>query len=425
MSTRKIIITGATLINGIGSKPMENSVVFVSDGKITDIGTPNTLTPPPDSIVIQADGKFLLPGLIDAHVHMAHSGFIQRPFKGSRIAYQTLIALNNLSSALQSGITTLRGVCDEDHIDLAMRSAVRDKFFIGPRLFVAGKGICMTGGHGSQLSGVMHEVDGTDEVRKAVREEVKAGVDFIKLLSSHRTDYPEFSLEEICAGTDEAHRLGKKIAIHAANFESTRMAAIAGVDTIEHGSFIDEKTGDLMAEKGIIFVPTIWVKDYIAVNAKKMLEEFGDKGSTLEILLNKDELEETSIWFNRCIEQYPKTFEVARSRGIHIATGTDNVFADEPFAMLHKEMELLTRYGFSNMEVIESATRIGAETIGIEESLGTIETGKLADLIMVDRDPLQDITVMGEVSWVMKDGEIIPFLYERKRQPIKESLSLD
>ena len=206
MSTKNIIITGATLINGMGTKPIENSVVVICDGKIVDIGTTNTLTPPTDSIVIQVDGKFLLPGLIDVHVHIAHQGFIQRPYKGSQIAYQTIIALNNLSTALQAGITTLRAVCDEVYIDLAMRSAVKDKFFIGPRLFVAGIGICMTGGHGSQMPGVMHEVDGPLEIRKAVRMEVKAGVDFIKLLSSHRTDYPEFTLEEISAGTDEAHR---------------------------------------------------------------------------------------------------------------------------------------------------------------------------------------------------------------------------
>ncbi len=185
------------------------------------------------------------------------------PTKGSELAYAGLVASNNLRQALQAGITTLRAVSDRDHIDIAMRDAVERRQIIGPRLFVAGVGICMTGGHGSGIPGTIHEVDGPWAVRKAVREEVKAGVDFIKLLSSHRTDDREFTAEEIEAGVDEAHAHGRKCAIHVANHIGTKMAAEAGVDTIEHGSFIDKETAEKMAYNKIVLVPTLWVKNHI------------------------------------------------------------------------------------------------------------------------------------------------------------------
>jgi imidazolonepropionase-like amidohydrolase len=224
---KRIAITGATLIDGTGRAPVPEAVVIVEGERIETVGVRDTTELPPDIETIDAEGKYLLPGLIDLHVHIYHPAFVPRPTKGSKMAYAGVIAMNNLRSALQAGITTARGVCDVDHLDLAMRTAVNRRMLIGPRLFVAGKGICMTGGHGSEMSGVVHQVDSPDEVRKAVRQEVKAGVDLIKLLSSHRTDHPEFSPAEIDAGVDEAHRLGCKVAIHAASLVSVRMAAQA------------------------------------------------------------------------------------------------------------------------------------------------------------------------------------------------------
>jgi len=263
----------------------------------------------------------------------------------------------------------------------------------------------------------VHEVDSPWEVRKAVRAEVKAGVDFIKLLSSHRTDYPEFSLEEIEAGVDEAHRLGRKVAIHAANFESVRMAAEAGVDTIEHGSHVDERSAELMAEKGIVLVPTLMMKNSVRDFIFKMKEEGKDVWN-----LDPKEFEETELWFKKCVEQLPETMKLVLAKGVRVGAGTDDVSIDTPFAMLPEEMEWMTRYGMSNMEVIESATRIGAEAIGREFDFGTIEPGKFADLIMVSRSPLEDITVFKMVSWVMKEGIVVPIQPEWKRRPLRETI---
>ena len=415
----KTAIVGATLIDGTGADPVTDSVILVNGSKVEAVGQLDTLKPPAGYKVVDAEGRWLLPGLIDLHVHLFHEGYVPYPVKGSMTAYAGVVAANNLRSSLQSGITTLRGVCDGDHLDIAMRSAVERGQIIGPRLFVAGKGICMTGGHGSGLPGVMHEVDTPWDVRKAVRSEVKAGVDLIKLLTSHRTDQPEFSLEEIMAGVDEAHRLGRKVAIHAANFVSVRMAAEAGVDTIEHGSHVDSESADMMAEKSIIIVPTLFVKNDIPERIEKSREEGGNLWN-----LDPRDLDETYEWFTRCVRQLPKTIKLMRSKGVRIGAGTDNVLPENPFVLLPEEMEWMTRYGMSNMEAITSATRVGAEAIGAEDRFGTVEQGKLADMIMVDRDPLEDITAFKEVKWVMKEGSVIPIHPEWRRRPIRDPQSL-
>jgi len=417
-TTKQYAIVGATLIDGTGGAPLPEAVVIVNGDRIETVGTRDTVQLPPDAEVIDAKGKYLLPGLIDSHVHVAASGYVPTKPKGSETAYKTVIAINNLRSALQAGVTTVRDVCG-DRINLALRTAVERGMLIAPRLFTAGKGICMTGGHGTGEPGFVHEVNTPDAVRAAVRQEQKAGVDLIKLLTSHRTDYPEFSQGEIDAGVDEAHRFGLRVAIHAANSISVRMSAQAGVDSIEHGSFVDEAAADLMAEKDIILVPTLWVKHDLAERLEKLKatpEKFpwGDE---------KD-LHISATWFRRCVEQLPKTIELVRSKGIRIAAGTDFVMADHPWALLPEEMEYLTKLGLSNMEAIESATRIGAEVLGRGSDFGTVEAGKLADLILVDRNPLEDITAMTEVSWVMKDGQVTPRSPEWARRPIKDPILL-
>jgi imidazolonepropionase-like amidohydrolase len=414
MSVKALV--GATLIDGSGGKPLPDSIVLINGERIESIGKQGEVKIPDGVEVIDANGKWLIPGLIDLHVHLYHSGFVPVPTRGSEMAYAGLVASNNLRQALQAGITTLRAVADKDHLDVAMRDAVERRQLIGPRLFVAGIGICMTGGHGSGLPGVMHEVDGPWAVRKAVREEVKAGVDFIKLLSSHRTDNREFTAEEIEAGVDEAHAHGRKCAIHVANFVGTKMAAEAGADTIEHGSFVDKETAEKIAYKRIVLVPTLWVKNHIPERTKKAREEQGKAG--IWNLYGRD-LEQTEAWFSGCVEQLPKTMKLLRSKKVRIGAGTDNVFGDQMFAMLPEEIEWMTKYGMSNMEAIESATRIGAEAIGVEKTLGTVEVGKLADMVMVDGDPLKDITVLKNVSWVMKGGEVISQHSEWRRHPIQ------
>ncbi len=416
MSVKAIV--GATLIDGSGRKPVPNSLVVVRGEKIEGVGNQGDIKVPDGAEVIDGSGRWLLPGFIDLHVHLYSSGFVPVPTKGSELAYAGLVASNNIRTALQAGITTLRCVSDRNHVDLAMRDAVERKQIIGPRLFCAGVGICMTGGHGSGIPGTIHEVDGPWAVRKAVREEVKAGADFIKLLSSHRTDDREFTYEEIEAGVDEAHAHGRKCAIHVANYAGTKMAADAGADTIEHGSFIDRETAEKMAYNKIVLVPTLWVKNHIPERTAKTRAEQSKTG--IWNLTGKD-LQQTEDWFKRCVEQLPKTMKLVMQKKVRIGAGTDNVFGDQSFAMLPEEIEWLTKYGMSNMEAIESATRIGAEAIGVEDVLGTVAAGKFADVVMVTEDPLKDITALKRVNWVMKAGDIIRQHPEWRRRPIQDS----
>ena len=418
---KQTAICGVTLIDGTGRPPLANAVVIVEGERIVAVGSRASVEIPTDAERANGDGKFLLPGLIDCHVHIYTSGFVTVPPNGSEETYAGVVARNNLRSALQAGTTTVRDV-SAGHINLAMRTAIERGAMLGPRCFVAGRGICMTGGHGSggsRLGIGVHEVDGANAIRHAIREEAKAGADLIKVLTSHRSENPESTQEELNVAVEEAHRFGMKVAVHAGNYATTRMATIAGMDTIEHGIAIDEETADMMAKKGTVLVPTLWVLNDIFAETKALKEKYERIGEYRHHP-NRPWMEETLRVYTVLLEQLPKTMEIVRARDIRIAAGTDNVRASVPFAMLHKEIEYLTQYGLSPTEAIESATRIGAEAIGGQNDFGTVQAGKFADLIMVDRDPIDDITALGEVCWVMKEGKVIPLHPEWTRRPIRD-----
>jgi len=421
---QQVAISGVTVIDGTGRPPLSDAVVIVEGERITAVGPRASVEIPTGEEIIDGNGRFLLPGLIDCHVHIYASEFVPVPPKGSEEAYAGVVAMNNLRSALQAGTTTVRDV-SAGHINLAMRTAIERVAMLGPRCFVAGRGICMTGGHGSgeaRLGTGVHEVDGPDAIRHAIREEAKAGADLIKVLTSHRSENPEYTQEELNVATEEAHRFDMKVAVHAGNYATTRMAAIAGMDTIEHGIAIDEETADMMAEKGIVLVPTLWILNDIFAETKALKAKYEQIGEYRHHP-NHGWMEETLRVYTVLLDQLPKTMKIVRARDIRIAAGTDNVRASVPFAMLHKEIEYLTKYGLSPMEAIESATRMGAEAIGGQDDFGTVEAGKYADLIMVDRDPLKDITALGEVCWVMKEGNVIPLHPEWARRPIRDPLN--
>jgi len=407
-------ITNATVIDATGAPPQHHVTVLVEGDRVSAIGPDVSI--PQDAERIDATGRYLLPGMIDSHVHVTAPDYLPRAIKGSQEAYATVMACRNLRSALQAGVTTVRDVCGP-RINLALRSAIRRGDLVGPRLYTAGIGICMTGGHGSGFPGATHEVDGETAVRQAVRTERKAGVDLIKLLTSDRTDAPEFTQAEIDAGVDEAHRQGLPVAIHAANFVTTRMSAVAGVDVIEHGSFIDEETADLMVEKSIALVPTLWVKHDLAERLTRW-QDTPEEYTWGDV----DDLGVAATWFRRCVDRLPTTMEIVHARGIAIAAGTDFVLSDEAWALLPEEIAWLTRLGLSNYEAIQSATIVGAKLLGLQEELGTIEVGKLADLILVDADPLTDISALETVGWVMQNGRVIPRSPEWDRRPIRDPL---
>lgn len=414
MGERKIIVN-AKIIDGMGTEPLMDQVVIIEDDRIKEIKPQGKKNFSTDSEVIDAEGQYLLPGLIDTHVHVFHPGFVANLPQGDKAAYAGVIALNNLKTALQSGVTTVRDVSG-GYVNLALRTAINRGIFHGPRVFAAGRGICMTGGHGTEgkdeFGTDVIQADGEVEIRKAIRKEVEAGVDLIKILTSHTQEYPEYTQNELNIAVEEAHRFGKKVACHAGNHVTTRMAAVAGVDTIEHGIDIDEKTAKMMEEKNITLVPTLWVLHNIKEGTEKRKEKYL---SIDEYELHQESFESTLNRYKKIMARVPKTMEIINQHNINIAAGTDNIRWYVPFAMLYKEIYYLAKYGLSNMEAIKAATIGGAKALGKEEELGSIEPGKFADLIMVKDNPLENIEVFEKVSWVMKNGRILEHSSEWER----------
>lgn len=213
----------------------------------------------------------------------------------------------------------------------------------------------------------------------------------------------------MAATVDEAHRFGLRVACHTWFPDNMRLAARAGVDTMEHAPAMDDETLDMAAEKGIFWVPTCTVLNMI-------WEELKKKVVSPDVSLEEKTRHEWRLdAYNALMPQMQRTFEGAMRRGVKIGTGTDMVLPDQPYACLPEEIEWLTKLGYSSMQAIEAATRVSADALGHLADLGTVEKGKYADLIMVDRDPLKDITVMKEVSWVMKGGRVVPFAAEWAR----------
>jgi imidazolonepropionase-like amidohydrolase len=416
-------ILGGTLIDGTGRPPVRDAAILVEGGTIRAVGPRLGLTVPENAEVVDATGRTVLPGMVDSHVHVYTTGFSPVAPKGDELAYGGVVAANNLRTALQAGVTTARDVAS-GHVGLAMRTAIERGVWIGPRLYVCGRGICMTGGHGS--GGVrgglgVHEVNGAAAIRAAIREERKAGVNLIKILTSHRSPHPEYTQAELNAAVDEAHRLGLRIAVHAATFATTRMAVEAGFDTIEHGIEIDADTAAGMAEKGIILVSTLWVLHDIYRETQEIKATYERIGEYAHHP-NYAWLEETLQVYRHIHATLPETMRIVREHKVRIAAGTDNVRASAPFVSMAEEAEYLVEFGLTPMEAIEAVTRVGAEAIGEEDRFGTVEPGKLADLILVDGDPLSEIAALKRVSWVMKEGVPVALHPEWRRRAVRDGL---
>ena len=228
------------LIDGQGGKPQENVNIWVEADRIRSV-LPSGETLPDGVEIVDLSNKTVIPGLIDMHVHVDY--WYSQPNAAEYMegpGLNACLAARNIRSTLEKGVTTVRDV--SSGIGLKMRRAVELGYIPGSRIFTSAKGICMTGGHGHECIDAIREADGPEEVRRAVREQVKAGADLIKMLTSHRSETPEFSQEELDAGVAEAHRLGYKVACHAAIMPAAKMAVLAGVDTLEHGPISPTKS---------------------------------------------------------------------------------------------------------------------------------------------------------------------------------------
>lgn len=395
------IYRAGLLIDGRGGEPIPGALVWVEGTRIKAVLSPGSALPE-GMPVTDLSAYTVIPGLTDMHVHLDYwhsQPNVMEFMDETGMGLAACLAARNVRSTLEKGITTLRDV--SSGLGLKLRRAVELGYIPGSRIFTAGKGICMTGGHGHDMVGGVRQADGPDEVRKAVREQVRAGADLIKILTSHRTETPEYSQEELDAGVEEAHRLGYRVACHAAIMPSSLMAVLAGVDTLEHGTHLTDEVRELMEDHGTYLVPTMIAYHSMGQAAKQaMLDPLGS-GDYRRNMLAKH-----ANWWIETDQMLESQFRKAVDAGIKITAGTDIVIPDVEFSPFHDELEMMVQFGYGEMNTICAATRVAAEALGKSATMGTLEPGKVADLVAVKGNPLEDIRHLRQVVLVVKDGRV-------------------
>jgi len=391
-----IILRDAQIIDGCGDAQARGFVV-IEKNQIVEVGKGPGPSKKNGHEAIDLDGRCLLPGMIDCHVHLCIDGSAD-PMQSLQKDSATMITLKAARQArltLLGGVTTVRDLGSANGISGSLRDAITLGVVTGPRVVTTNQAVCITGGQGWQFS---RQADGPDDVRRAVREQIRAGADAIKMMATGgvitpgvEPGSPQFTLEELKAGAEEAHKAGRKIAAHAQGNEGIKNSLRAGFDTIEHGIYLDDEAIALLLEKKAVLVPTL--------SAPFNIMEKGEKSGIPSFIIEKT---------RRVKDAHVASIKKAHKAGVPIASGADS---GTPFN-LHgenlRELELLVGIGLSPMEAIVSATRIAAETLGLGSRLGTLQPGKLADLIVVEGDPLEDIAVLqrkDKMVAVMKDGQ--------------------
>jgi len=410
-----LAIRAGLLIDGLEGPPLRNAVVLVEGERITQVGPDSEIRVPGDAAVVDASDKSILPGLVDAHVHVHTPGgpVSNYGLAGARELQGTLTlkAYKHVRQDLEMGFTTLRSLASPAYVDVALRDAINQGVVEGPRLLVAGQGLSITGGHMDKAdfapevnvfesSRMGRACDSPWEFRKATRAQFKRGVDLIKINACaealYHLDPPygqEMTYEEMAAVVEVAHWLHRRVTAHTSGGQGITDAIRAGVDSLEHAHWLSDEQIDMMVKRGTYYIPTLYVNSLsVSLSAK----EIGVSDAEWAWLLKVDE----DKW---------DTLQRAKAAGVKIAAGTD-----AGFVVRHGEnaceMAELVRGGFTPGEAIAASTRVGAECLGIEHEAGTIEAGKHADLVVVDGDPLADISILqdaGKITQVYKSGKPI------------------
>lgn len=382
------------LIDGVSDGMVEDAAVLVEDGRIASVGPAGELSG--DAETIDLGDATLLPGLIDAHVHLVWSASAE-PHSLVESEPRTVTALRcaeNMRKHLEAGVTTVRDVGSTDGMAIDIAQAVQLGVLPGPRVVAAGRAIAMTGGHGWFLG---QEADGPDAVRSAVRQEIKNGATCIKFMASggvyghaEEPGSSQLTIEEMRAGVEEAHKAGKKVAAHAYSAEAINNALEAGVDSIEHGSFIDWETAEKMRDQGSYLVPTMSV--YAA------MDEQGQELGAPEYIQRKTK---------EVVAATQEALQTAMEAGVKIVAGTDCGAPGHPHGTLPMELRLMVEAGATPLQAIQSGTSAAAELLGLEAETGSLEAGKSADIIAVGGNPLEDIADLGKVALVVLKGEVM------------------
>jgi len=403
-----VVLRADRVIDGTGAPAIQNGVVVVTDEKIVAVGRQGSVAIPSGAKVIDLGNSTLLPGFIDAHTHLigralgdpAGDDAVVRDYE----AFGAILGVANADKTLMAGFTTIRNLGAANFDDLALRKAVNDGFVRGPRMQSAGHALGITGGHcdengfkpglmdGSPRTGI---ADGPDQIRAAVRYQAKYGADVIKtcatggvLSEGDAVGVPQYTFEEMKALVDESTKLERKVAAHAHGTEGIKIAVRAGVASIEHGSFLDEAGAKMMAQRGTYLVPTLSAGE---------ASEKAVKTGVLKGLRAQKALAAAQALRNGV--------KIAVRDGVPIALGTDAGVSAHG-ANGHEFTLMVTWGGMTPMQAIVAGTMNGAKLLGWDNRIGSLSAGKLADVVAVQGDPLQDIRVMEEPSFVMKNGVV-------------------
>jgi imidazolonepropionase-like amidohydrolase len=377
---------------------LEHATVLLDGERIVKVAE-GTVPIPKDTRKIPLEGRTLLPGFIDCHVHLCLDGSPDPVtlLMAEPLPMTTLKAAQFARQTLMAGVTSVRDLGAKDGIDLIIRDAIRSGLIPGPRMLASGRLICMTGGHGWQIG---READGPDEVMKAAREQIRSGADLVKFMATGGVMTPgvepgseQLTEEELRAGIEEAHKAGRKTATHAMGTQGILNALRAGIDSIEHGVFLDEETISWLLKRDVPLVPTL--------SALYHIESKGVAAGIPAFAVDKT-LKLKSF--------HLESVRMAHEAGVRVAMGTD---AGTPFnghGQNLGELQRLVEVGYSPMEALESGTRVASQVLGQEKELGTIEEGKLADLIVVEGNPLEEVGLLVKpeaIHLVMQGGKLV------------------
>jgi imidazolonepropionase-like amidohydrolase len=401
-------IRAGTLVDGTGAAPIKNAVILVQGDRITAVG-PNVRIPS-GAAVIDLSEWTVLPGFVDAHVHLTGhiigDGDWQHQDLVETAAQRALLGAAHAQQTLEAGFTTVRNVGADAFTDIALRNAVNAGWVPGPRILGAGNSFGINGGHCDGSAGYQPDsplsrgtietgaADGVDEVREAVRYTVKHGADVVKICATGGVLSPtdsvgvqQYTEEEIRAVVEAARMLERRVAAHAHGLEGIKAAVRAGVTSIEHGSILDDEAVRMMKERGTYLVPTLMA------------------GEAVERLAQQNRLPPAIAAKALAIAPRSRdSFRRAVRGGVKIALGTDaGVF---PHGTNGHEFTLMTQFGSTPMQAIVAGTLSGATLLGLERDIGTVAAGKRADLVAVRGDPLQNIALLERVGFVMKDGKV-------------------
>lgn len=393
------VLTGASLMDGTGAKPLEDAVVVIKGETIEAIGPQGQVAIPADVEVIDVSGKYIIPGLIDAHIHLELHGMADT-FQENLVEdkLRTLRSAKEMEDTLRAGFTTVRNVGSCNGIDFAVKQSIEAGYFKGPRIITAGRAISMTCSGTEYFAGFYRIADGVDECRKAAREQLRDGADCLKLMATGAVMNPggvpgaaQLNVDEIKAVVDEGLKLGRHTAAHAHGARGIINAVRGGCRSIEHGTMADEEAIGIMAETGTWLVPTISLHTLFEAHADEVPAFALEKSQAMQAA-------------------YVGVIGRALEAEVKVAMGTDAGTCYNYHGNNAAETICFVTLGLmSPLEALVATTKNAAEAIMMDHLVGTLEKGKLADLVVLEGDPLADIKILAEkdkIAMVFKGGEL-------------------